>query len=257
MIVIGLVLGGVLVGRDLVRTSLNRKIISEKNQYELAFVTFRNKYGALPGDMKNPGAIWPSESWSRNSGGNADGYIRWDWEGPEAWRQLALAKMISHQFIQDCQADPETTDISLTGSFPCKAIPGKTSPPSQAHPRGTWVISKADSSPRSGRRPSSLLVLGANPSKNGISSTLAKIAAISSQSANYIDSKLDDGFPFSGHIQAESLAAHKRCHDSSLNGSDPHIPYLLRAGAIPLSEFDPSVDYSHRNNCVLSFRISF
>ncbi len=52
LVIIGLVAGGVLVGRDLIRASEIRATISQLEQYNSAVHTFRTKYGGLPGDLK-------------------------------------------------------------------------------------------------------------------------------------------------------------------------------------------------------------
>jgi prepilin-type N-terminal cleavage/methylation domain-containing protein len=51
LVIIGLVVGGVLVGNDLIKAAEIRAIISQKDKYLLAVNTFKLKYNALPGDM--------------------------------------------------------------------------------------------------------------------------------------------------------------------------------------------------------------
>ena len=52
LVIIGLIVGGVLVGRDLIRSAELQTIITDKNKYITAVNTFRTKYNELPGDMK-------------------------------------------------------------------------------------------------------------------------------------------------------------------------------------------------------------
>lgn len=61
MIVIGLLVGGVLAGYDLVRIAQLRSVITEIEQFKTAVHTFRAKYGALPGDMRDAETIWGSD----------------------------------------------------------------------------------------------------------------------------------------------------------------------------------------------------
>jgi prepilin-type N-terminal cleavage/methylation domain-containing protein len=56
LVIIGLVVGGVLVGRDLVKAAEVRSQISQIEKYNVAANTFRTKYGFLPGDIKDPEA---------------------------------------------------------------------------------------------------------------------------------------------------------------------------------------------------------
>ena len=60
LVIIGLVVGGVLVGRDLIRAAELQSVITDVNKITTAVNTFRGKYNALPGDMTNATAIWGS-----------------------------------------------------------------------------------------------------------------------------------------------------------------------------------------------------
>src|ERR1017187_10157050 len=51
LVIIGLIVGGVLVGQDLIRAAEVRATISQIEKYQTAVNTFRDKYTALPGDM--------------------------------------------------------------------------------------------------------------------------------------------------------------------------------------------------------------
>jgi len=50
LLIIGLVAGGILVGRDMIHQAEIRKTISQVQSFETATNTFRNKYNCLPGD---------------------------------------------------------------------------------------------------------------------------------------------------------------------------------------------------------------
>lgn len=51
IVIIGLVIGGVLVGRDLIKAAEIRAQISQIEEFKTAVNTFKVKYGYLPGDM--------------------------------------------------------------------------------------------------------------------------------------------------------------------------------------------------------------
>jgi prepilin-type N-terminal cleavage/methylation domain-containing protein len=51
LVIIGLIVGGVLVGQDLIRAAAARAQVSQIEKYNTAVNTFRDKYGALPGDL--------------------------------------------------------------------------------------------------------------------------------------------------------------------------------------------------------------
>ena len=77
LVIIGLVTGSVLVGRDLIRASEVRAQITQIEKYQTAVNTFKGKYGYLPGDIPDPAASdygfiargqYPGE-------GDGDGYV--------------------------------------------------------------------------------------------------------------------------------------------------------------------------------------
>ena len=56
IVIIGLIVGGVLVGRDLINAAEVRSQISQIEKYNTAANTFKIKYGYLPGDISDPTA---------------------------------------------------------------------------------------------------------------------------------------------------------------------------------------------------------
>src|SRR4051812_11468551 len=53
LVIIGLIIGGVLFGRDLIKAAQIRAQVSQIEKYRSATNTFRNKYNGYPGDLKN------------------------------------------------------------------------------------------------------------------------------------------------------------------------------------------------------------
>lgn len=51
LVIIGLIVGGVLVGKDLIAAAEIRGTISQIEKFDTAVQTFRLKYGVIPGDM--------------------------------------------------------------------------------------------------------------------------------------------------------------------------------------------------------------
>src|ERR1700722_19638100 len=56
LVIIGLIVGGVLVGRDLIEAAAIRAQISQIEKYQTAVNTLRAKYEYLTGDMPDPAA---------------------------------------------------------------------------------------------------------------------------------------------------------------------------------------------------------
>ncbi len=54
LVIIGLIIGGVLVGQDLINAAGVRAQISQIDKYNAAVNTFQGKYGYLPGDIPDP-----------------------------------------------------------------------------------------------------------------------------------------------------------------------------------------------------------
>jgi prepilin-type N-terminal cleavage/methylation domain-containing protein len=54
LVIIGLIIGGGLVGRDLLNAATIRAQLSQIEKYNTAVNTFRGKYGYLPGDIPDP-----------------------------------------------------------------------------------------------------------------------------------------------------------------------------------------------------------
>src|SRR3954466_4808654 len=53
LVIIGLIIGSVLVGQDLIEAATIRATVSQLEKYKTAVGTFRTKYNALPGDIKS------------------------------------------------------------------------------------------------------------------------------------------------------------------------------------------------------------
>lgn len=51
LVIIGLIIGAVLVGQELIKAAEKRAIMSQKRSFEVAMMTFKNKYGDWPGDI--------------------------------------------------------------------------------------------------------------------------------------------------------------------------------------------------------------
>ena len=116
IVIIGLLVGGVLVGKSLIRNADLQTIITDAAQYKSAAKTFRDKYMALPGDFNEAINIWGDDNAAcPNAGvtngspgtcnGNGDGGISHSASGAgatgenfEFWRQLMLEGLVKGQF---------------------------------------------------------------------------------------------------------------------------------------------------------------
>ena len=80
IVIVGLLVGGVLVGRDLIEASKIRNVVSQLKKIETAKNTFIGKYGALPGDIRNATVFALSAAGANCTDANGDGMA--DTENP-------------------------------------------------------------------------------------------------------------------------------------------------------------------------------
>ncbi|WP_088652957.1 type II secretion system protein [Marinibacterium profundimaris] len=58
LVILGLLTGGILAGQNLIRAAELRAVTSEFTSYQTAIMAFKEKYLALPGDLKNATNFW-------------------------------------------------------------------------------------------------------------------------------------------------------------------------------------------------------
>jgi len=80
LVILGLLVGGVLVGQDLIRAASLQKSITKLSDTESAVNTFRVRFNALPGDFATPAALTGLTLTGQNSTalglGNGDGSVQ-------------------------------------------------------------------------------------------------------------------------------------------------------------------------------------
>lgn len=75
MIIIGLLIGGILKGQELIGNARISASVSQLKAFETAINTFRDKYSGYPGDILNPANRVPNCTAMCNQGGNGNGQI--------------------------------------------------------------------------------------------------------------------------------------------------------------------------------------
>lgn len=73
LVIIGLLVGGVLVGQDLIKSAEISAVITQRDAYDAAVNTFRGKYNAVPGDMSNAAQFNLSATGQAATTGNGNG----------------------------------------------------------------------------------------------------------------------------------------------------------------------------------------
>ncbi|MDX2074529.1 MAG: prepilin-type N-terminal cleavage/methylation domain-containing protein [Alphaproteobacteria bacterium] len=103
--IIGLLVGGILVGRALIRASEVRSVVSDVNRLKTEISTFRLKYGTLPGDAINASTYLGGSAVNGNNNSQIDYLLGLPGEEYYAWQHLALAKMTAGDY------DGSTTNL--------------------------------------------------------------------------------------------------------------------------------------------------
>lgn len=105
LVIIGLIVGGVLVGQDLIKSAEIRATISQIEKFNAAATTFRDKFGGLPGDLTDRRVTQFGLSPARTSTigeGNGDGLISGTAAAPSSligetlvfWSDLTSAALV-------------------------------------------------------------------------------------------------------------------------------------------------------------------
>jgi len=107
LVIIGLLLGGILKGQEMITQAKIKNLINDMNGVSAAMNSYQDRYRALPGDDKNAGGRWVNTT----APGNGDGVVQDKYietvpgtlysataTGPESvyfWHHLRLAGFVS------------------------------------------------------------------------------------------------------------------------------------------------------------------
>lgn len=205
LMIIGLLLGGVLKGKELWE---NTRVLAQVRQiegYKAAIVAFRSSYGALPGDMRNPQDRVPDCLTAPCSNtGDGNGFLTFTGltsipvasaENRNFWLHMAKAGLIS-------DIDVSSTKVAYDATFRW----GPEFPKTQFEESGITAWGN-DTNP----------LLGAphtmDPGNMMITNTVDywSIPTMPVKYAQNIDRKMDDGRPWTGIVHAvESVGG--RCY---------------------------------------------
>lgn len=96
--IIGLLIGGVLKGQELLESARLKSVLTQVNQYRLAVSTFYEKYNALPGDFNHASNYIQKGLKDGNGNGVIEGagLDGTSHESLSFWAHLAAANLIPH-----------------------------------------------------------------------------------------------------------------------------------------------------------------
>lgn len=203
MIIIGLLIGGILKGQELIANAQVTATVAQIKGLEGAIATFRDKYSALPGDMPNANTrLRDCTATNQCQTGAAAGILgNGRIDQPATLGQFpAIGNEAARAFVHLAAADlisgVATNNRTMTfgSALPEAEIGG-----------GFWIGYTNNGTAQGGvanMRPGHYLVLNSTPAN---ASTVT--SGVSASNAAQIDRKLDDGLPNTGGVQATTGTA--------------------------------------------------
>lgn len=163
LILLGFLVGGIVLGRDLILNAQLQTIITDVNRFKNAAKLFKEKYQYLPGDLPTAETMWgpdagcPDGDTSSNAtrvvtcNGDGDGKVRnvsagtpstpsfpnnatTGYEALRVWQHLANARFLEGQY------SGVPYDDALFGCYK----PGANIPPSKLHSSAGFIFSYSD-----------------------------------------------------------------------------------------------------------------
>ena len=204
MIIIGLLIGGVLKGQELITNAQITSTVAQVKGIDAASTTFRDMYNGLPGDILNPGArlngcttsVVCSAAAGDGNGliGNAPGAAPAT-EAQAYFIQLALADLLTG--VSPAAAAAACTawgqcypEANIAGGFQVGYTPGAT------------ALTSASGGVAANNRAGHYLTISNDPNV-----AMTTNGVMNANQAARIDTKIDDGIPSSGTVLAAGAAA--------------------------------------------------
>lgn len=213
MIIIGLLIGGVLKGQELINNSKMSALAGQVNSIQAALNTFRDSYRSLPGDMVNARSRLvncTASLFCENGDGNQLIYGSGDGSTVSLIAAYTLgesdvgseqAQFFKHLAIADLMIgiDPASADVAWGKLYPASKLGG-----------GGFTIQNV--SYNGDDSPGGLVLRLHSNFNSNIEGDLGK-SALTSTEAGFIDKKLDDGVPFTGWVTSTGYGNPAHCEE--------------------------------------------
>jgi len=209
LVVISLLIGGILIGQDLIKAAAIRATVAQIEKYESAVETFRGKYDGLPGDLKASDAVGVGLFARGGGAGDGDGNGKVEGIGAPGnsvplggetvffWTDLSAAGLIDGSFTQSADANVNT--LCCLGDIAAPYLPmAKT-----GH-HGYFVAYENLSASVGGVPGYSGLMFEVGQVANTLGGFVRGGAGMTVLEAESVDAKIDDGMPYSGHVLSGS-----------------------------------------------------
>ncbi len=225
LVILGLLVGGILAGRSLIRASELRAISTEYQRLLTSTQAFRDKYLALPGDITNATRFWGTATHCPGSptqgstdastcNGNGDGRITTTGSANEMfrfWQHLANAGLLEGTYSGVVGGTVNVVTV-VTGNAPASKFPNAYWHTQYWGPIALNGMYRYD------------MDYGHGFGFGGLTpDTWCSGSVLKPEELWNIDTKLDDGLPGRGKLIAHNLTW---CTES-LNSTDFDKPYRL------------------------------
>ncbi len=117
LVIIGLLLGGVLKGQELITSARVRNIITQQDGIKAAYFGFQDRYRALPGDYTGALAAANIPNVLAAIGGNGNGVIDLVTESTAAWTHLSQAGFLNASFTMASAIEAVSTTNTPTNPY--------------------------------------------------------------------------------------------------------------------------------------------
>ncbi len=263
LVIIGLIVGGILVGRDLISAAEVRSQISQIEKYNSAVNTFRAKFNAIPGDM--PPSI--ANQFGFSTGASCSGTLaRRDGDGLlHGWASFFLDQTFGETGLFWVDISSPVAGSLIDGRFPnsgADAVDCATWAYGLTLVPGTTYI--GDYLPVGKIGHGTFLYVYENNGYNwyGLSAVTSTFSTGSGrlfsnptipviQSYN-IDKKIDDGLPTTGVVVAAYINDHVSVQQANAQTTDTTTSCYNTSSNV--YSIGSAANYGNGGNCALSFR---
>ena len=207
LVIIGLIVGGILVGQDLIKAAEVRATVGQIEKYNTAVNTFRTKYNGVPGDLTSD--LASSFGLQARAGtlgrGDGNGLIEgvsggttkinstFTQEAGLLWNDLSVSNLLDGQYSQNAANQDAAAPVAVAAASVVSVFP-----PARLG-RGNYVTSGSTSSINYWV----ITGIGGVTVTTGIYTVTTNLTPIEVYN---MDVKLDDGMPLTGVVQAVARA---------------------------------------------------
>lgn len=230
IVIIGLLVGGILQGQELIKQAKINGIVRNIEGYKASIITYKGKYGDLAGDSLNHARFFPGVGIVE---GNGNGLIDIPSEVFELWRALGKARLVKGEYEgyvggggNIAVTDKNTPMDSANVAYMLRCIPGTIITVKPYGKESCWLWATK------------------NNANSGLSSNRGGFASLQVDEMQSLDMKVDDGLAYSGTL----LGTNQSDTVTSCMGRDAYstpagtaVDYVLtdKIGCIPMFEFRP------------------